>query len=158
MVVMGVLLCMPNIAHSTPSLRVNGLEISSSKLAPRHKTANMSQELVNPAHKSNVSNTASRTSFAGIISEDSYAFSHKEDLGFSIFLDRRSVSFVKETSFESGCIAQQNFMPRHYPGFILRCMQMQARVVHPPRRGRAQRGRKGTRARIARASASTNRA
>ena len=42
------------------------------------------------SRKFNVSNTTSHTSFAGIISEDSWAFGHKEDLGFSIFLDRRS--------------------------------------------------------------------
>jgi hypothetical protein len=92
-VVMGVLLCMPYSAHSSPSLRVNGLEISPSKHAQRRNAPNVSHAPVNPAHRFNVSSMASSTSFARIISEDSYAFSHKEDLGFSMFLDRRSESF-----------------------------------------------------------------
>uniref|UniRef100_A0A7S0M519 Phosphoglycerate mutase-like protein n=1 Tax=Cryptomonas curvata TaxID=233186 RepID=A0A7S0M519_9CRYP len=109
LVVMGVLSCMSNTAYSIPSLRVEISSISS-KLIQKQKALNSSQDLVNPAHRFNVSSMASSTSFAGIISEDSYAFGHKEDLGFSIFLDRR----CKRVWFIRHAEAQHNVAEREH--------------------------------------------
>lgn len=83
-----VLLSNQSVAEIPTKVILGGSRPSLSKPA-EEATNSISNTLNTHTRKCNISSAGSSASFAGIISEDSWAFSHKEDLGFSIFLDRR---------------------------------------------------------------------